>query len=318
VVNSALHCELWMPGFHIKLICTCTLFAMRGLLRSPAPTRARILSTSLRALPAVERMETSDPAPFLTERCALLLPEDRIRELWSKGFVVLEDALQPEEASELQLTLDILTSCGALEPTPEASIGVRDDAIRWQSEEIAPPAVASVIVLLKGLAAAINACSATVRPLGVPSHSMLASYPPGGQYRVHSDNSRREELGGRRGNERCLTAIAYANLAPWDTVSDGGALRLFQRSSEFDLDAFGGDAAAACAALCDSWATRRQDGDDGMAFVDIAPLAGRIVVFDSTLCHEVRASTSRPRRAVSLWLYSRDEEGDGSVEPAGA
>ena len=76
-------------------------------------------------------------------------------------------------------------------------------------------------------------------------------------------------------NPRRLTAILYLNEAPWDKERDGGCLRAY-------LPGQGG------------------------AYMDVEPLAGRLLLFDAlTVEHEVRESY-RKRCAVTLWANGVD------------
>jgi ectoine hydroxylase-related dioxygenase (phytanoyl-CoA dioxygenase family) len=78
----------------------------------------------------------------------------------------------------------------------------------------------------------------------------------------------------------------------WDMERDGGALRLYPDSQHFISPS---EALAACA----------QD------FVDISPLNGRLLIFDSCLVHSVRPNTSptKRRRALTLWINRPNDSG---------
>lgn len=52
--------------------------------------------------------------------------------------------------------------------------------------------------------------------------------------------------------------------------------------------------------------------EDSSYFVDIMPLAGRVVLFRSTLLHQVCPSTRRDRRAVTVWFYCPQGESKDS------
>ena len=98
-----------------------------------------------------------------------------------------------------------------------------------------------------------------------------ACYPCGGTcYHKHPDNLVIAETGTLT-NWRILTAIAYAN-AGW-MPEHGGHLRIY----------------------------------DGNSHVDLEPIAGRIVIFNSLLVHEVLPCW-RNRFALTLWIWREDED----------
>ena len=93
--------------------------------------------------------------------------------------------------------------------------------------------------------------------------SHYAQYPPGGFYKRHLDVFRGK-------NRRRISSVFYLNFH-W-SYTDGGQLRLYL------------------------------PGGQGETAVDILPLAGSLVIFDSqTIEHEVLAAT-RQRSSVAGWL----------------
>lgn len=95
-------------------------------------------------------------------------------------------------------------------------------------------------------------------------------------------------------NNRALTVLLYTNVG-WDAAAQGGCLRLYHPSAT----------AAAIAA--------EQRGESRSAIqklsahapsIDVAPVAGRIVIFDSAKqLHEVLPTTSGAERlALTLWV----------------
>uniref|UniRef100_A0A7S2MHR9 Fe2OG dioxygenase domain-containing protein n=1 Tax=Octactis speculum TaxID=3111310 RepID=A0A7S2MHR9_9STRA len=152
-------------------------------------------------------------------------------------------------------------------------------------------------------------------PLTVPSHVMVAQYPPGGSYCPHSDNGlewvedvRAEEKlttapaaglkKASRRNHRQFTAIMYANMRPngkqWQP-EDQGCLRIYEGS--------GGGSSSVCGkALLAGGKSAAAKAVVGLSFVDIVPRAGRLVIFDSRLIHEVMPSRDLPRQAITMWI----------------
>jgi SM-20-related protein len=134
-----------------------------------------------------------------------------------------------------------------------------------------------------------------VPPLAPPQSLQLALYDGDGSYYArHVDNPGRDAPGasdgppGLRTGDRALTAILYFN-AGW-LPAHGGALRLWPPTSAADS---AGAAAAAPA-------------EEEQAFVDVAPVAGRLLLFDaSAVEHEVRPSHAA-RWALSAWMPRAD------------
>jgi Rps23 Pro-64 3,4-dihydroxylase Tpa1-like proline 4-hydroxylase len=98
------------------------------------------------------------------------------------------------------------------------------------------------------------------------------------------------------------TCILYLNDNDWDMEQDGGALRLYPNMK--DVHVLG--AAVGLAAN---------------NFVDIAPINGRLLVFDSRLVHSVQpvTSTTKRRRALTLWINkpnNSDVRGEGITSAA--
>lgn len=149
------------------------------------------------------------------------------------------------------------------------------------------------------------------RPLTVVPGAQLASYGPGGQYVIHSDNPR-DENGGRR-NYRCFTAICYAQHDGWEE-EDKGHLRLWHGTGEICTSELGFEHLTAEEVLRDRLAKERRDDaatplEDGNAAycTEVLPKGGRIVIFRSTELHQVTASTSKRRRAITMWIYAPQE-----------
>ena len=173
----------------------------------------------------------------------------------------------------LPLALDILLS--------ELPAVLRDDGIAAPSRRVLPPAAA-----------------------------MLSLYQDGAAYAAHRDGVRASHRGARgfaaavaralwtRGGagalveaanlgsqvaQREYTAILYLNAEDWCARRDGGALRIFGGCDEDD------DA-----------------GGSATDVEDVAPVGGRLVVFDSrAILHEVLPAT-RVRLAMTAWLLNEE------------
>ena len=127
--------------------------------------------------------------------------------------------------------------------------------------------------------------AADLRLDAATTSTQLACYQPGGRYRRHADALSDEEARQRdalRGKplltrNRRITAVYYLNEA-WNR-EDGGALRIY----------------------ADTWTP------DAQPF-DVLPRLDRLVLFRSTLQHEVLV-TRRERLALTQWWY-------GALDPA--
>lgn len=245
------------------------------------------------------------------------LAQADIDELFSNGFVVVDGAFSDEEVGMVEMAMDLLDDGYMLQPEQQAG---RDDAIRFVDEAAAMLPIANAMRRLKGFGESLQSRYATVRGDGggnspwtahwnspgevleprepaTPSRLLtaaqevqLAAYATDGGYCVHSDNSRDED--GKRRNERALTCIVYATAADWTADGDGGCLRIWPNSDEVDCNTSGPDALG------------EQLRAEGAPHVDIVPVLGRVVIFRSTLLHEVLPTKSRKRRAITQWFYS--------------
>ena len=143
---------------------------------------------------------------------------------------------------------------------------------------------------------------------------MAAAYEGSGAsigYVAHRDNiptsrvfaGAEEEEAKKIDNDRGLTALLYANEVDWSGAVDGGALRCFVGAAPHVDDE-----------------VDEQTGE-GVAFVDVEPLPGRLVLFRSRdLLHRVMPvkSPGRVRVALSAWLledwhYSGSSNNTSSV-----
>ena len=242
--------------------------------------RARIRADVMRRTAAAEMTRTHHlssraivgaPAgsAACTEADAFVASSRLVDGLLAKGYVVVEDILDADTARAARREAKSLDEC--LKPTLQALTGTRSDRVGWfGAADLAAkgcPTLARLARLQRGVAAAINAEGRWRETLTVPASSMLSCYGAGGRYRKHTDNSRGAD--GVCGNARALTCICYLNL-DW-AAEDGGALRIYDES--------GGDT------------------------VEITPAAGRVVVFDSFLEHEV-LEARRDRYALTFWIFA--------------
>ncbi|CAE7781557.1 egl-9 [Symbiodinium sp. KB8] len=235
-----------------------------------------------------------------------------IAHLLREGYVAVHDALNEDLASEFVVQMAKLDNGWNLHAAPQATPGQRGDRLLWIDENIAvgrygSEAVAKAIGLLKGLASELNPdltahhwsknaagdAAHALRPrlpatdqavLTVSPKAQLACYPgDGARYICHQDNRFRPSHGTRL-NSRELTAILYGNPADWDAHRDGGALKLYPQTEDFESPPLP-DHPSVC----------------------FSPKAGTLVIFFSSLWHEVLPAY-RPRRALTMWILRPEEE----------
>jgi Rps23 Pro-64 3,4-dihydroxylase Tpa1-like proline 4-hydroxylase len=88
------------------------------------------------------------------------------------------------------------------------------------------------------------------------------------------------------------TCILYMNDGDWNVETDGGALRIYPNShNEFNPS--------------------HVAKSHRFEYVDIAPINGRLLIFDSRLVHSVEKVTTmhRRRRALTLWINRLNDSG---------
>lgn len=203
------------------------------------------------------------------------------------GLLVVDDALPLSWARSVQDEVAALEQSGAMAATQQEAYGVRQDKVVWLTADTAPPSIRLALACLTSVAHSLNTHLGL--ELLAPEAAMTTCYDgDGSHFIVHRDNTCDAATqpggagAGASGHESCInarevTAIVYANT-DWE-LADGGALRCHVGADPDD----------------DTGETARRQRD-------VAPLAGRLVVFRSReLLHEVLPSHSR-RLAISLWL----------------
>lgn len=143
------------------------------------------------------------------------------------------------------------------------------------------PGLAAVAECLTGLPDAFAKQDSTgvLSTMRLDASVMVSAYEPGVSYRRHMDSY------GGDDNLRMLTVLAYLNDPAWGEES-AGFLRLYKELAPDGRPASREEVA------------QGRSGD----FLDVLPLAGRVVVFLSRrVWHEVRPS-ERNRYAMTLWV----------------
>ena len=222
-------------------------------------------------------------------------------EIETDGFVLLDGAISSQEALALRGNCKLLfNNFGSFEPSDTHKAGIRSDAFLSVSEseaqELGLHALASAVKLLKSLAHSLAMEFEREGRMTVAPKTQVAVFSRrGSRYGRHGDNVL-DPATGDFANWRAFTIILYCN-ADWEPAH-GGCLRIYN----------GGNSAA-----------RRRDRPpprmlervehasllQEAGYEDVEPLAGRVVVFNALVNHEVLPSWA-PRFAVTLWVWLPD------------
>eukprot|EP00798_Chlamydomonas_sp_ICE-L_P030218 gene30218-35206_t len=255
-----------------------------------------------------------------SEKSRKLINNDVIRGLATRGFAVIDGAMDHATMDAAFRDVEMIREIGMMRPVSsqydlgrQDEIAVLDDmALRQIQKKHSRGAsgtggdadresfagLLALSALLKGLPEALMlqqeqaAQGPSWMPeLAVPRSLMLAVYPgEGAYYARHLDNDVvQQSYGGEAGTsgpswqgppgqrvaDRAVTAIIYLNQ-DWVSEKNGGNLRLFHAGGS----------------------------PGGEEHTDVAPLAGRLVLFQSRLLdHEVLPAYHR-RWALSAWIPS--------------
>lgn len=126
--------------------------------------------------------------------------------------------------------------------------------------------------------------------LGQPLSDLELSYllyREGAYYNKHVDTIASSGARSKNRRRRVISFLLYLGdpydfTSPWDADRDGGALRLYNHNAD--------------------------------SYVDVSPIPGRLILFDSATTHHEVCRTVRPRAAVAGWFGTIEE----SVASAGA
>lgn len=202
--------------------------------------------------------------------------DELITHIAEQGFCVMDNFLDDAICSELSAEADVLKQSSVMK---EAGIGreqmalnknIRGDSIYWLDESDASNAQQMYFQQMERLRLSLNE-HLYLGVFGLESH--LATYPIGTFYKKHLDCFASQD---QTKPQRKISCIVYLNHN-WHEA-DGGQLRLYLNTVN-DLD---------------------QE-----KFIDVAPLAGRAVVFLSdTYYHEVLPA-NRERKSLTGWFFNR-------------
>eukprot|EP00930_Biecheleria_cincta_P071631 TRINITY_DN59105_c0_g1_i1.p1 TRINITY_DN59105_c0_g1~~TRINITY_DN59105_c0_g1_i1.p1 ORF type:complete len:397 (+),score=59.63 TRINITY_DN59105_c0_g1_i1:156-1346(+) len=271
-------------------------------------------------------------ASWRSEWANSAVTEQHVRQLWGTGdvlrqeraswshlgvgFSVIDNAVSLDLVQRARTELGALASDGALTDESKAACnpGSRRLVLDFSTEENRnriPPALLELCNSLACLPAALQETAAAMESampgtLLIPSlrlhpSVMAATYGPGSYYSPHLD----KYAGGSHGflNSRVLTVLLYLN--PEWSHGDGGELRLFsaQKSSQ-NANGIGQVPSLLGSSTVDHSASTAATAYEEDSYVDIPPLAGRIVMFRSRdVWHGIRELSSE-RWALTLWVLT--------------
>ncbi|EOD39617.1 hypothetical protein EMIHUDRAFT_351499 [Emiliania huxleyi CCMP1516] len=245
-------------------------------------------------------------AALLLASLAALSPTQRLAR---DGFAVFDGVLSREQTAAVRETAEALRSGGAMRNLGQD--GRDDEVLTVDLGMLRDPSYSGLMDaarVLAGMPGMLvesgrrDECAAETAAqfasASTPRLLMLARYPPSaGGYVPHLDNDAADpdhQRGpvGLRACDRVYTCILYLQSG-WSEADDG-RLRLHRPRGRAER----GEAAAAAV---------EEEEEEGWAFagrdyVDVEPVGGRLVVFDSRrMLHEVRPSFA-PRWALTAWI----------------
>jgi SM-20-related protein len=204
--------------------------------------------------------------------------DELITRISEQGFCVIDAFLDNTTVKQLAAEADDLKQAAAMK---EARIGreqlalnkeIRGDSIYWLDESTASTAQQVYFKQMEHLRLSLNQ-HLYLGIFGLESH--LATYPIGAFYKKHLDCFASQDP---KKPQRKISCIVYLNHDWLD--ADGGQLRLYLKTT---------------------------DKSNQKNFIDIAPLAGRAVVFLSdTFYHEVLPA-NRERKSLTSWFLTRPQ-----------
>ncbi len=219
-----------------------------------------------------------------------------ISSLSQQRWAVLDGALPADIIAGAGVEAQrLMATEGAM--TRDAALGdLRTDRALSLQPSPSWPHLSALLRRLKAAAARLSAAGALAAPVGSlvsdPDGGMLACYAHGGRYTRHSDVAA-QATDGRA--TRHLTMIVY--LRPPAATGVGGGSR-----------DDGGEWRASERGMLRLWPKRGSTSLEWeltrvASAIDVEPYAGRFVVFDASLPHEVLPVAAAARCALTLWVH---------------
>ena len=191
----------------------------------------------------------------------------------------MDNVLSAEQLEACSVDLGALNDGAGFAENDNGDANIRTDAVIWlHSDSRHGPGLHSVVATLRALPASLEDAGFQGPALGVPIRNQLARYRPGAYYTKHTDSPVNDNwfqnilthLSDATVMAREITMILYLN-PHWKAEDGAGNLRIH----------------------CLPGAEK--------PIVEVEPLGGRLVVFQSRqIVHEV-VPTSLTRVALTLW-----------------
>lgn len=228
----------------------------------------------------------------------VIISPQHIQELKDHGMVVIDNVLSSEELETTrEEVVRILDHSKRFVDNPNDDLAVRSDSILWISEKISSghkstltSALMQTLRLLRSIPLELTSLYGfDPEHLGVPLSNQLACYDGGGSnYVAHRDapavNGEYDWVLQPGIHDRQLTMVLYLNHSTWDSsTTDGdncdGNLRCFMTTDADDCT-----------------------GETAKSVVNIEPIGGRLVIFDSKRVLHTVLPTKQRRIALTSWV----------------
>ena len=228
----------------------------------------------------------------------LIISPQHVQCLKEDGLVVIDNVLSQEELARTRAEIiQILDYSQQFIDDPNDDLTIRSDSVMWITEKIGnghrstvTKALMQTLRLLRSIPFELTSLYGFEEEhLGVPLANQLACYDGGGSnYVAHRDapavNGDYDWVLQPGIHDRALTMVLYLNESTWDsTTTDGencdGNLRCFMHTENADIT-----------------------GETAQSVVNIEPIGGRLVIFDSKRVLHAVLPTSQRRIALTSWI----------------
>jgi hypothetical protein len=232
----------------------------------------------------------------------------QIEEFKKKGIVIIDNVLTSNELidirKELNFSIDNVNKFAANDHNNEA---VRNDVLMWVSETIGPAQIQNesdammvALRIIRSIPYELECNGMEARNLGVPLTNQLSCYNGGkSKYIAHRDKPERSGfqhplswLLSPGMDEREITIILYLNNTTWDSNANGtthnGNLKVYLDSSSSET----------LSTKSNNVNGESVPSDENVMYIE--PIGGRVVIFESSLLHEVCPTIDR-RFAITCW-----------------
>ena len=231
------------------------------------------------------------PSPLLSSLLSLLSPLSSLLLLPPPGYVIIDNLLTKEQLKLINDQINNMNDRFTNNDNDDDTI--RNDKIYWVGEtnkDDKDDPLLQAIRILRSIPYELN------MKHGVPMICQLSCFDKGGKYVAHRDVPQVMDTHYTLSNlllymlsivnTREITIVLYLNSLDWDSTNDtgnnNGNLRLY-------VDAHHNDT----------------KGSTSTKIIDIPPLGGRVIIFNSSeLLHEVLPSKNQ-RIALTLWCGGR-------------